>query len=88
MFSVKCKLCTFYKHYFNVHRLRTRVHVHNFSLHEIVAYMICTETYSYVHGQTCMQISKFLSPECMAMIKPLWDEIHFHGWGCITSITS
>ena len=59
MFSVKFKLCAFHKHYSNVHRLRTRVNVHNFSVHKIVAYMTCTETWYTEKRKNACKFSKF-----------------------------
>ena len=57
MFSVKFKLCAFHKHYSNIRGLRTSLTVHNFSVHKIVLYMTCTETW-YTEKRAC-KFSKF-----------------------------
>lgn len=51
-----------HKHYYNLQGLGTRIHVRNFSMHEIAAYTTSTQIYFYVHKKTCTQSIKFSSP--------------------------
>ena len=63
MFIEKCKLCTFMKTTLTytscVHKLRTRVHLRNFSVHKIAAYTTCTQTYFYVQKSRAREFSIF-----------------------------
>lgn len=50
-----------HKHYYNLQGLGTRIHVRNFSMHEIAAYTTSTQIYFYVHKNVHAKFQIFKS---------------------------